>query len=162
MVRIRIWFLIDSVPHFVLASTHISDNFFPQKAEKQRCGSVTFWYGSEWGSGFSDPYLCLKRPDADPGGPKTYGSGTLVRNHKKSQNSRNKSFSYYCWWWKDPDPYLWITDPDADPGGPKTWILRIGSGSIKLPCRFMFCTSFIDCSNLGLGGLFVNFQAAFC
>ncbi len=31
---------------------------------------MTFWYGS----GSSDPYLWLTNPDADPGGPKTYGS----------------------------------------------------------------------------------------
>jgi hypothetical protein len=39
-------------------------------------GFVTFWYGS----GSSDPYLWLTDPGADPGGPKTYGSGspTLV------------------------------------------------------------------------------------
>jgi hypothetical protein len=46
----------------------------------QCCGSaLTFWYGC----GSSDPYLCLTDPDADPGGPKTYGSecgsGTLVK-----------------------------------------------------------------------------------
>ncbi len=40
----------------------------------QCCGSVTFWYGSGCGSGSSDPYLCLTDLDADPGGPKTYGS----------------------------------------------------------------------------------------
>jgi hypothetical protein len=33
---------------------------------------LTFWYES--GCGSSDPYLCLTDPDADPGGPKTYGS----------------------------------------------------------------------------------------
>jgi hypothetical protein len=38
------------------------------------CGSVTFWYGS----GPSDPYLCLTDPDADPGGPKTCGSGSTT------------------------------------------------------------------------------------
>ncbi len=35
----------------------------------------------------TDPYLCLTDPDADPGGPKTYGSGcevgTLVKSHKE-------------------------------------------------------------------------------
>jgi hypothetical protein len=43
-------------------------------------GSVTFWYGSECGSGSSDPYLWL----TDPDGPKTfYGSvsWTLVHLH---------------------------------------------------------------------------------
>jgi hypothetical protein len=50
----------------------------------QRCGSVTFWYGSGCGSGSSDPYLCPTDPEADPGGPKTdgSGSGTLVKSHK--------------------------------------------------------------------------------
>jgi hypothetical protein len=43
---------------------------------KQCCGSVTFWSGSGCGSGSSDPYLGLTDPDADPGGPKTYGSGS--------------------------------------------------------------------------------------
>ncbi len=32
---------------------------------------MAFWYGS----GSSDPYLCLTDLDADPGGPKTCGSG---------------------------------------------------------------------------------------
>ncbi len=31
---------------------------------------MQFWYGS----GSSDPYLCLTDPDADLGGPKIYGS----------------------------------------------------------------------------------------
>ncbi len=47
------------------------------------CGPVTFWYGS--GSETSDPYLYLRDPDADPGGPKTYasGSGTQVKSLKE-------------------------------------------------------------------------------
>ncbi len=64
---------------------------------KQCCGSVIFWYGS----GFSDPYLCLTDPDADPEGPKTYGyygsgpgcgSGKLVKSHKGVTKSKNQSF----------------------------------------------------------------------
>ncbi len=41
----------------------------------QCCGSMTFWYGS----GSSDPYLCL----TDPGDTNTYGSyeiGSLVKS----------------------------------------------------------------------------------
>ncbi len=61
-------------------------------------GSVKFWYGSE----FSDPYLWLTDLDADPEGPKTYGSGfgTLVHLHHSSKKkiikgySRNLVFSY--------------------------------------------------------------------
>ncbi len=41
---------------------------------RQCWGSVTFWYGSVRGYGSSDQYLLLTTPDADPGGPKTYGS----------------------------------------------------------------------------------------
>jgi hypothetical protein len=33
-------------------------------------------------SGSSGPYLCLMDSYADPGGPLTYGSGTLVKSHK--------------------------------------------------------------------------------
>ncbi len=53
---------------------------------RQCCGCVT-WSGC--GSGSSDPYLWLTDPDADPGGPKTYGSrwgsgsGTLIIYHWK-------------------------------------------------------------------------------
>jgi hypothetical protein len=40
-------------------------------------------------SEYSDPYICLTDPDADPGGPKTYGSGcgsgTLLKVIKKSK-----------------------------------------------------------------------------
>ncbi len=32
----------------------------------QWSGSVTFWYGSGCGYGFSDPYLSLTDPNADP------------------------------------------------------------------------------------------------
>ncbi len=63
----------------------------------QCCGSVIFWYGSGCESGLSDPYLCRTDLDADPGGPKTYGSngsrsGTVVKGQKKSQNSRYYGF----------------------------------------------------------------------
>ncbi len=75
----------------------------------QCCRSVTFLYGSGCGSGSSYLHFWLTDPDADPGGPKTYGScgsgsGTLAHLHhlskikkfiKKSQNSRNQCFSYY-------------------------------------------------------------------
>jgi hypothetical protein len=58
-------------------------------------------------SGFLDAYLWITDPDADPGGPKTYGSsgsGTLVhlhhslkiKSHEKSLNSRNHGFSSIC------------------------------------------------------------------
>ncbi len=57
--------------------------------------SVTFWYGSGCGSGSSDPYLWLTNPDADPGGPKTYGSsgsgfGTLVHLYHSSKIKSHK------------------------------------------------------------------------
>ncbi len=90
-----------------------------------------FWYGSGCGSASSDPYLCLTDPDADSGGPKTYGSGsvTLVKSHKEV-----KVFLTIFAWWKDPEPdlYLWLTDPEADPGGPKTYGAGCGSGSTTL------------------------------
>jgi hypothetical protein len=41
-----------------------------------------------------DPYLCLKDPDPDPGGPNTYGSGfgpastTLLRSSVSSRDSK--------------------------------------------------------------------------
>ncbi len=43
----------------------------------------------------------------------------ITLRNKMSQNSRNKGFSLFVWWWKDLDPFLWLTDPD--PGGPKTY-----------------------------------------
>jgi hypothetical protein len=57
-------------------------------------------------SGSSDPYLWLTDPDADPEGPKTYGShgfgklehlhhSSKIKSHKKLQNSRNQGFPYY-------------------------------------------------------------------
>ncbi len=56
-------------------------------------GSVTFWYGSV----SSDPYLWLTNPDADLGGPKTYGSygsgcgfGKLVHLHHSSKIKSHK------------------------------------------------------------------------
>ncbi len=71
-------------------------------------------------------------PDADPGGPKTYGSGsgTLVKSHKEVE----VFLTIFAWWWKDPEPdlYLWLTDPEADPGSPKTYGAGCGSGSTTL------------------------------
>ncbi len=65
----------------------------------QCCGSVTFWYGSGCGSGSSDPYLPLCNGSVFGSGrsKNNEGSecGTLVKSHKKSQNSRNQGFSYY-------------------------------------------------------------------
>jgi hypothetical protein len=52
------------------------------------CGSVTFWYGLGFVSGSSDPYLCLTDPDADPGGPKTFG---LRRIWMRIRNTGKKS-----------------------------------------------------------------------
>ncbi len=54
----------------------------------QCCGSVTFWYGT--GCGSSDPYLWLTDPDADPGGPSTYGSyiPQLVRNKRNGDTTK--------------------------------------------------------------------------
>jgi hypothetical protein len=58
----------------------------------QWCGTETFWYGSGCGTGSSDPYDYLTDSDANPGGPKTYGSygsrsgsgsGTPVKSHKE-------------------------------------------------------------------------------
>ncbi len=74
--------------------------------------SVTFWYGY----GSSDPYLRLTDPDADPGCPKTYGSGTLVKSQKEVTKQKKSRFflSIFAWWWKDPEPYLGLTDPYAD------------------------------------------------
>jgi hypothetical protein len=78
--------------------------------EKQCWGSVTFWYGSRCGSGSPDPYLWLTDPDADPGGPKTYGSydsgsgfGTLVHLH---HSSKIRSHTILAWWWKDLEPWF--------------------------------------------------------
>jgi hypothetical protein len=52
---------------------------------------------------------------------------------KRSQNVRNKGFSYYFCLIidgsREPDPYLALMDPD--PGGPKTYGY-CGSGSAKL------------------------------
>ncbi len=64
---------------------------------------ILIWYGSGCGSWSSDPYLWLTDPDADPGGPKTYGSGTLAHLHHSSKikihkevTKQEKSSSYYC------------------------------------------------------------------
>ncbi len=90
------------------------------KAERrswcQCSGSVIFWYGS----GSSDPYLCL----TDPGGPKygSYRSGTLrflLLSLLDDGRIRSRSRT-------------WLTDPDANPGGPKTYG-PYGSGSPTLP-----------------------------
>ncbi len=88
-------------------------------------------------------------PDADSGGPKTYGffgsvSGTLVhyiifskiKFIEKLQNIINQGFSYYFRLMMEgsvpePDPYLCLTDPDADPGGLKT-LQRTCCSFIKL------------------------------
>jgi hypothetical protein len=45
-------------------------------------------------------------PDADPGCPKTYGSGTLVKSHKAVTKQKKPRFFlfFFAWWWKDPDP----------------------------------------------------------
>ncbi len=69
--------------------------------------------------------------DADPGCPRTYGSGcgsgTLLKCHVEvtiHKTEEIKAFlTIFAWWWKDPEPYpyLWQTDPDADPGGTKTY-----------------------------------------
>jgi hypothetical protein len=56
-----------------------------------------------YGSGSSDPYLWLMDPDADPGGSKTYGSGTLVhlchsskiKSHKEVTKQYKSRFFYY-------------------------------------------------------------------
>ncbi len=89
-------------------------------------GSVTFWYGS----GSSDPYLWQTDPDADPGGPKRYGSygsgsGCGFGTDKKSKKLLEIMvfLTIFDWWWKypEPDPYLWLKDPDADPWGPRTY-----------------------------------------
>ncbi len=114
---------------------------------KQCCGIVTFWQGSGSGSGSSDPHLRLTDSDTDPGGPKTYGSGTLAHLHHSSKIKSHKKvtktleikdfLTIFAWWWKDPEPdpaqdsFLWLTDPDADPGGPKTYG-SYGSGSATL------------------------------
>ncbi len=63
---------------------------------------VRFFYckSHSFGCGSSDLYLCLTDPDADPGGPKTYGScgsGTVVKCHKEVKNSRDQGFPYsFC------------------------------------------------------------------
>jgi hypothetical protein len=77
---------------------------------------MTFWYGSQCGSGMPKSY-----------GSYGSGSGTLVKSPK--QKKSRFFFTIFAWWWKDPDPeldpeqgpYLWLTDPDADPGGQKTY-----------------------------------------
>ncbi len=73
-----------------------------------------------------NPYLSITNPYADPRGPKTYRSGTLVHLHHsskikkiiKSQNSMNHKvfLAIFAWWRKDLDPYLGQTDRN----GPKT------------------------------------------
>ncbi len=51
----------------------------------QRCGSDPWHFGTG-----PDPYLWILDPDADPGRPKTYGSGTLVHLYHFSKIKRNK------------------------------------------------------------------------
>jgi hypothetical protein len=53
------------------------------------------WYGSGCGSGSSDPYLCLTDPNADLGGPRTYGSygsGTQVKSHNEVTKQKKSRF----------------------------------------------------------------------
>ncbi len=68
----------------------------------QMISVVDPWHfgGSGCGSGSSDPYLCPTDPEADPGGPKTYGSG-YRKSHKdvchKTVDLEIKVFSYcFC------------------------------------------------------------------
>jgi len=83
----------------------------------QCCGSVTFWYGP----GSSNPYLWLTNPDADPGGIKTYGSGSGTPAHfhnsskiKSHQPEEIKVFlAIFAWCGRirsriqSWNPYLW-------------------------------------------------------
>ncbi len=67
-------------------SCSLAEQRFELRHSEIQCwGSVTFWYGSV----SSDPYLWLTNPDADPGGPKTYGFyrfyGKLVHLHHSSK-----------------------------------------------------------------------------
>ncbi len=104
---------------------------------------MTFWCRS-WSS---DTYLWVTEPDADPGGSKTYGSGSglltpvhfhhssKIKIHKEVQNSRNQVFSYYFFSMMEGSGagslYLSFSDPDADPRGPNTFG-SYGSGSPTL------------------------------
>ncbi len=82
-----------------LATLHEMSTFM------QCCGSVTFWY--RYGSGSSDPYLCLTKPE----GPKiyvSYGSGsgsvsgTLVKSHEEV-TKQETGFSYFFWLMNNDD-----------------------------------------------------------
>jgi hypothetical protein len=59
------------------------------------CGSVTYWYGS----GSSNPYLCLT--DADPEAPASYGlgsgcgSGTLIKSYRSHKTVESRFFSLF-------------------------------------------------------------------
>ncbi len=44
----------------------------------------------------SDPYLCLTDPDADPGGPKTYGCGSVTLVKSQVANIEIRFFFYFC------------------------------------------------------------------
>jgi hypothetical protein len=69
-----------------------------------------------------DPYFRITDPVADPGGPKTYG-----------------------FYGSDPDPY-------HDATAKKRSIFFSFLVLVVVACRFIFCTSFMDFSNLGLLG----------
>ncbi len=89
----------------------------------QCCGAVTFWYGS----GSSDPYLGLTDPDADPGGPKTYGSGSgiLVHLHHSSKKKSHKEVTKQ----KKSRFFLLFLLDDLEGSGTGAGSIRVTNGS---------------------------------
>ncbi len=123
---------------------------------QQCCGSLTFWYGS----GSSDPYIWLTYPESGcgcgSGGPKNVrilrirvrNTGTFTsffkdkKVIKKSQNIRNKGFSYYfCLMMEGSGAgsgSVILSNPDADPQAQK-----IGTELMEIAysCSSTYCIS---------------------
>ncbi len=108
-------------------------------------GSVTFWYGSGCGSRSSDPYLWLTDPSADPGCPKTYGSGsgTIVKSHKEV--TKQKKSRFFLLFLLDDErirmrirvPNLCYTNREGgrSPAFPVSWTGREGGHASPLQAR---------------------------
>ncbi len=109
-----------------LGSHSHSTSNLPTGGRNQRCGSVTFWYGS----GYADPYLWLTDPAQ---APDTFTSFFKDKKSLQSQKTVGiKVFlTIFAAWQKytDSDPYLVLMN--ADTGGPKPYG-SYGSGSVTL------------------------------
>ncbi len=104
---------------------------------------MTFWYGPG-SSGLSN------RSGCGSGRPNNIrilwirircGPGTMVKRHKKSQNSRNQSFScYFCLMMKGSGPVLVTNGSECGSGRPKN--IRIHNTADKFSDKVLFFVCF--------------------